>query len=342
MNQAQLTAQENQLSAANNQTLQQGQSMVNTDLSNASNYGNQFNTAQSQANQANANLQNYTQQMQGAYDPNTGVGNAESMYNYNLNQGEQNQGFDPRSLATATQNLTQTQNALNNVNNASQSSTGGYGLSGSQLGQYYGSLSQPLQQAAQSQNTSVGNLQQLYQNALQQGQQATTLGVSGEQATSSNLNQVYQNAQAQAAQFAQQMQFYSQLASTQGGLNSQQEAAYGNTVAGYQQAQAAMVAAQGAAAASYAAANQSNSVAALNNQALNAKNAKGSTPATSAPKSTPQNAVQTLQNDFGNAASGIGSFLGSAGNALGTVAKNVGSYETQPITNPLGYLKSLL
>lgn len=224
-------ALENQALAQGKAAAAQGQQMLSSDQSNASNYQNQYNSATAQASQQNQDLQNYTNYMQNA-------GNPLNLYNQGISQAEQSQGFDPKSLAAATQNLTQVQNQLQNVNNAANSSTGGYGLSGSQLGAYYGSLSQPLQQAASAQNTSVGNLQQLYQNALTQGQQGATLGFQGEQQVSSNLNQVYQNTLAQANQYLQQMQFYSQLASTQGGLNAQQQATYNSIAQGYAQTKA--------------------------------------------------------------------------------------------------------
>ena len=95
-----------------------------------------------------------------------------------------------------------------------------------------------MQQAAQAQNTSVGNLQQLYQNSLTQGQQGAALGFQGEQQTSQNLNQVYQNNLAQANQYLQQMQYYSGLAQQQGGLNAQQQQAYNSIAQGYAQTKA--------------------------------------------------------------------------------------------------------
>lgn len=295
------------LQAQAQQASAQGQQLLSQDQSQAAQYKGQYDTATQQAQQANQNLQQYTQYMQGA-------GNPLNLYNQGISQAEQAQGFDPKSLATATQNLTQTQNQLQNVANASNSSTGGYGLSGSQLGAYYGSLSQPLQQAAGAQNTAVGNLQQLYQNALTQGQQGAALGFQGEQQTSQNLNAIYQNAQNQASQYMSQMQFFSQLAQQQGGLNAQQQQYYAQSVAGLQQAQAAMTQAQ-------AAANLANTQAAQIQQAINAANKQAavsssiSTPTankSSAPAKNsgggmslntfnPKNVVQSYSNPFGSA-----------------------------------------
>lgn len=221
------------LSSQAAQSAQQGQQLLSQDQSNASQYQGDYSNYQGQADVANQNLQSYTNYMQNA-------GNPLSLYNTGISQAEQSEGFDPTSLATATQNLIKQQNALAAVNSASQSSTGGYGLSGAQLGNYYASQSQPLQGAITAQNNAVGNLQQLYQNALTQGQQGATLGFQGEQQVSGNLNQVYQNAQNQASQALSQMQFYSQLASTQGGLNATNANNYAAAQQAYAQAQQAI------------------------------------------------------------------------------------------------------
>ena len=243
--------------------------MLSSDQSNASNYQGQYNTDTAQAATANQNLSDYTTYMQNA-------GNPLNLYNTGITQGEQAQGFDPKVLAAATGNLTNTENAINQVNQASQSSTGGYGLSGSQLGSYYGSISQPLQQAATAQNTAVGNYQQLYQNALTQGQQGAALGFQGEQQTSSNLNQIYQNAQNQASQALSMVQFFNQLASTQGGLNAQQQQYYAQSVAALQTAQAAMTQAN-------AAAKLASTQAAQIQQAIDAQTKAAAAPQPSAP-----------------------------------------------------------
>lgn len=247
------------VTAQANQAAQQGQQALAQDNSNASTYQEQYGNYQNQADQANQQLKSYTNYMQNA-------GNPQNLYNQQVSQAEQDQGFDPHTLATATQNLTQSQNALNSLNQASQSSTGGYGLSGAQLGGYYASQSQPLSNQVQNQNTAVGNLQQLYQNSLQSGQQGATLGFQGEQLTSQNLNQVYQNSQNQAAQALQQMQFYSQLAQSQGGMNA-------TMAQNYAQAQQAYAAAQQAIAQSGFLLSQTTGQNLTNEQTQNAINA---------------------------------------------------------------------
>ena len=149
-------------------------------------------------------------------------------------------GFDPKALATATQNLTQSQNAQAALNQASQSSTGGYGLSGAQLGSFYQSQAAPLSNQVNAQSTAVGNLTGLANTAQTQANQFAGAGLQGEQVTSKSLNDVFTNAKAQSDQALQNMQFYSQLAQTQGGLNASNQKAYDDARNAYQQGQAAI------------------------------------------------------------------------------------------------------
>lgn len=242
---------------------QQGQQAYNSDIATSQQAGGQYNAEHAQAGQANQNLQSYTDYMKGA-------GSATNLYNQGLQSGNQAQGFDPGSLATATKNLTQSQNAQAALNQASQSSTGGYGLSGAQLGNYYASSATPLASQVGAQSTAVGNLQQLYQNSLTQAKDFAGVGVQGEQATSGALSQVFQNATSQANQSQQQMQFFAQLAQTQGSLNAQQQQAYNAALQSYQQAKLAIAQASQAYAqagllgAQTTAENQANAVGARN------------------------------------------------------------------------------
>jgi hypothetical protein len=224
-----INLQPSQLQQIANQTSAQGQQMYNSDINNANQYQGQYSGYQNQANAANQNLQSYTNYMQNA-------GNPLNLYNQQLQGAFQSQGFNPQTLSTATQNLTQSQNALQNLYQAQQTGTGGYGLTGGQLGNYYSTLTNPLTQQIGAQNNAVGNLQQLYQNALGQAQTGAQLGFQGEQQTSQNLGQIFTNAQTQASQALSQMQFYSQLASTQGNLNAQQAQGYTQALGAYQQA----------------------------------------------------------------------------------------------------------
>lgn len=223
----------NQLAAQANQSAQQGQQQYQSDLATSDTSKGQYNTEHAQAGAANANLQGYTDYMKGA-------GSATNLYTSQLSDAQKSMGFDPHVLATATQNLTQGQNALAALTSASQSSTGGFGLSGAQLGGYYQSQAQPLSQQVNYQSNAVGNLTGLLTASQNQAKDYAGVGVAGEQATSAALNQVFQNAQAQSAQSLQNMQYYSQLAQTQGSLNAQEQQAYSAAQNLYQQSKLAI------------------------------------------------------------------------------------------------------
>lgn len=222
-----------QLAAQANQAAQQGQQQYQHDIATSNTSQGQYNNEHSQAGAANANLQGYTDYMKGA-------GSATNLYSTGLSDAQKSMGFDPHVLATATQNLTQGQNALASLTNASQSSTGGYGLSGAQLGGYYQSQAQPLSQQVNYQSNAVGNLTGLMTASQNQAKDYAGVGVQGEQATAAGLNQVFQNAQAQSAQSLQNMQYYSQLAQTQGSLNAQEQQAYSAAQNLYQQSKLAI------------------------------------------------------------------------------------------------------
>lgn len=243
-----------QIAAQANQAAQQGQQQYQGDTASASAASTQNASDRAAATAANANLQGYTGYMQGA-------GSGTNLYNSGLTSAEQAEGFNPNSLATATSNLTKSQNALGALTNASQSSTGGYGLSGAQLGGYYSTAAAPLSSTVGYQSNAVGNLTNLLTAAQTQASQYAGVGVTGEQATSAGLNQVFQNAQTQSAQSLQNLQFYSQLAQTQGQLNAEQTQAYNTALQSYQQAQLA-IAQAGLASSQTAGQNSANAAAA--------------------------------------------------------------------------------
>jgi hypothetical protein len=200
-----------------------------------------YQNTQKQANSAYSNLSNY----------NKGMADPQQLYNQAVSQAQAAQGFDPHTLATATQNLTQSQNALGALNTAAQQGVNGYGLTGAQLAGRYASMTQPLQGVVSAQNNAVGNLQQLYQNSLTQGQQSASLGFQGEQLKSQNYQSLYQNAVGQMQTTGQTLKEIENLQQQQGYLTAQQVSAYQNAYSGYvsaqaaqQQASAAMVQAQ--------------------------------------------------------------------------------------------------
>lgn len=212
------------LSNAYNSAVSNSNSLYNSDVSNEGQYQNQYNTNYGQAQAANQSLQNYTGYMQGA-------GSATNLYNQGQQTAFQQQGFDPSTLATATQNLTQSQNALANMYSAQSAGAGGMGRTQSQLANYYSTLSNPLQQQVSAQGNAVNNLQQLYQNALTNANQYAGVGVQGETATLGGLNQGYQNDLSEQEQAQSMLQFYANLAQNQqnftSGLAPSYSTAYG-------------------------------------------------------------------------------------------------------------------
>lgn len=201
------------------QAATQGNQAYNSDLATSAASKADYGNYQAQANTAQSNLSDYTKYMQGA-------GSGTNLYNTGLAQGEKTAGYNEGQAGQLGQQLAQAQNALQNVNQASQSSTGGYGLSGAQLGNYYATQATPITSAVNSLSNNYGASQQALANATTIGNQYAGAGLQGEAQTSKSLNDTFANAKAQSDQALQNMQFYSQLASTQGGLNASQQQAY--------------------------------------------------------------------------------------------------------------------
>jgi hypothetical protein len=225
--------QPNQLQAQASQAAQQGQQQYNADIAQRNAASSQYGAEHAQAAQANQSLQDYAKYLQGA-------GSGTNLYTSGIQQGNQQYGYDPAAMATASSNLTKAQNAQAGLNAASQSSSGGYGLSGAQLGNYYATQAAPIASAVGAQSNYVGNMLNQAQLGQNFANQYAGAGLQGEQMTSSTLNSVYQNAKAQADQSQQQMQFFSQLAQQQGGLNAQQSQAYATALNAYRQSQLAI------------------------------------------------------------------------------------------------------
>lgn len=232
----------NTLSQSYQQQNAQSQAMTNQDLSNASNYTNQYNTDVGQSQAAQQGVQNQIQYMQGA-------GSGQNVYQQQL--GQLTQQYDPNiqgQLSGANASLFGLNGALNGANQAFQQpgGVGAYGLSAGALGGYEQSVLNPLQQGVSNANTQVGALNNQLGTLMTGANQATTSGVQTEQSALSGLQSQYTNALAQQQQAQSNMQFYSQLASTQQGLTAQQAQAYAQAQAAFTTAAAAAQTAAGA------------------------------------------------------------------------------------------------
>lgn len=218
------------------QSAAQGQQMLSQDQATAANSQNQYNGYAAQTSQANQNLQNYTQYMQGA-------GSGQNVYNNEL--GQLQSQYDPNlqgQLSGANQSLFQLTGAQNAANQQfnNPGGVGQYGLSAAALGGYEQSVMNPLQTGVANANTQVNALNGQLGTLMTGANQATTSQVQGEQTTAQALNSAVTNYQAQASAALQNMQFYSGLASTQGGLNATNAQAYASAQQGYADAQNAL------------------------------------------------------------------------------------------------------
>ena len=245
------SAQIAQAQAQAQQAQQQGNAAQAGYQQQATQYGQQYGQYQQQTDAARQAQQQYGQLLQGA-------GAGQNLYSTALGQAQQQYGFDPRSLATATQNLTQQQNAQAGLQAASQSSTGGYGLSGAQLGNMYSSQAAPLQAQVGSQSNVVGNLTNLANLAQTQAGAQATAGLTSEQTTAGSLKDQVSAAASQMESARQQMQNFETLAQQQGGLTAAQTASYQSIAQTYQSNATAYQSMLGANAAAYAAAGYSN------------------------------------------------------------------------------------
>lgn len=208
-----------------------GQQLQDSFTSSANTSRDQYNDFTNKATEANQNLQSETQYMQGE-------GSGTNVYNAALDKAKTDNGWDPEQLSSANKTLFSLNGALNGAN-AQFSTPGGvgsYGISAPALASYESGILQPLQTGVANANTQVGVLNNEL-GTLQTGAgQSTTAQVQSEQNVVAALTEAAKNYQTQAAASLQNMQFFSNLASQQGGLNAQQQQAYAAAEAAYAQA----------------------------------------------------------------------------------------------------------
>lgn len=223
------------LQAQASQAAQQGQQLLSQDQAQASQSGTQYQNETNEATQANQNLQGEASYMQGA-------GSGQNVYNNELSQLQTQAGYNPSQMADANKTLFSLTGALNSANQQfnQPGGVGAYGMSAPALASYEGSILTPLTTGVNTANTMVGTLNNELGTAETGASQATTSQVQSEQNTVTALTQAVQNYQAQANASLQNMQFYSQLASTQGGLNASEQASYAQASQAYAAAQQAI------------------------------------------------------------------------------------------------------
>lgn len=210
------------------QAAQQGQQLESQDTSQAAQSKTAYTNYSNQANTANQQLQGEASYMQGA-------GSGQNVYNSELGTLENQSGYNPAQMSDANKTLFQLTGAANSAN-ASFNTPGGvgaYGVSAPALASYEGSILNPLNTGVSTANTEVGTLNQELGTLETGAGQATTSQVQSEQNTVTALTNAVAGYQSQATAALQNMQFYSQLASTQGNLNAQEQQSYAQAAQAY-------------------------------------------------------------------------------------------------------------
>lgn len=209
------------LQAQASQAAQQGQQLLSQDQDEAASSKTAATGYQGQAADANTNEQNEATYMQGA-------GSGANVYNTQLASGESAAGYDPTQLAAANKSLFALTGSLNGANSqfGQPGGVGSYGMSAPALASYESSILAPLQTGVSNANTQVGTLNNELGTLQTGANQATTSQVQSEQDTVTALNNAVVNYTALASQALQNMQFYSNLAQQQGGLNASEAQSY--------------------------------------------------------------------------------------------------------------------
>jgi hypothetical protein len=221
------------LAAQASQAATQGQQMLQSDQSQANTSRDQFNNFSGQATAANKAVGDYTDYMKGA-------GAAGNQYNTELTKQSSDLGYDPAQMAAARGNLNQSTGALSAYSDFANTGASKFGLNaGGFAAANAGALGGINNNIASNQGV-VNGLSDLYKTAQTGANQFTGQVVQGEQNTLGGLQQVFSNAANQRDQAGSMMQFFNQLASSQGGLNAQQQQYYGQAQQAYAGATAAL------------------------------------------------------------------------------------------------------
>lgn len=223
------------ITAQASQAAQQGQDLLKQFQGQSATAGGQYTDFTNKATDANKNLETQAAYMRGE-------GSGTNLYEGERTRLQNEGGYNPAQLADANKTLFSLTGALNGANTAfnTPGGVGAYGMSAPALAGYEGSIMQPLQTGVANANTQVGALNSQLQTFETGASQYATAGVQGEQATADALTKAVVNYQTQAAGALQNMQFYSQLAQQQGGLNAQQAQSYATAQQAYASAQQAI------------------------------------------------------------------------------------------------------
>lgn len=309
------------------QSAAQGQQMLNDYRAKAADYSSQYKNYQGQADQANTNVNNYTNYMQNE-------GSAGNQYNTEFDKQKTELGYDPAQMTQARNNLTQAQGAMSAYSDFANSAASKWGMNAGGFAAANAGALGSLNNNIASNQSVVNSLSDLYKTAQTGANQFTGQVIQGEHETLAGLQQVFSNAASQRDSAASMMNFYDDLASKQGGLNAQQQQYYAQAVqayaqASYAQAQAAQIQQQidmaNKAAAQAQAAKTAAAKPPVSAPTPNMSSGGGSNFNATNPSSSWNAFTNTLSNNpsLSNTAKGIGD-LGAAGvSGLGWLGKKI-------------------
>lgn len=208
------------------QAASQGQAAYNSDVSNANNYNSQYQSDVGNTNNAANQVTNYTNYMAGA-------GSAGNQYNSELGTQENELGYDPAQMTAARSNLNQSTGALSAYSDFANTAASKFGMNaGGFAAANSGALSGLNNNIASNQNV-VNGLSTLYGQAQTGANQYAGLQVQGEQNTLAGYQDAYTNAYNTMQSALSMAQFYTQMASTQGVNNAQQQQYYAAATQAY-------------------------------------------------------------------------------------------------------------
>lgn len=292
------------LAAQAAQSAAQGQQQLASYNSQAADANNSYNTYSGQADQANTAVNAYTTGMQGAYDPTTGNGNAGSAYTYELGNQLGQLGYDPAQMTAARNNLNQSNGALSAYSDYANQAASKFGLNAGGFAAANSGALSGLNNNIAAQQGVVNGLSGLYTTAQTGANQFAGQTVQGEQNTLGGLQDVYANAAKSRDTAQSNLQFFSNLAQQQGGLNASQQQAYAAAQAAYASAS------QSLAQATYLASQTAGQN--LQNQANQVKQAQAEAAAqATASKNLTSGQVQTYTNQGMSPAATVGNKTGN-------------------------------
>lgn len=211
----------------------QGQQQLADYKNKATTAQGQYNDFSSQATDANKKVADYTTYMQGE-------GSAGNVYH-----GEQDKqlgalGYDQGQMTNARANLNQATGALSAYSDFANTAASKWGMNAGGFAAANAGALGSLNNNISANQGVVTSLSDLYKTAQTGANQMTGQVIAGQHETLGGLQQVYSNAANQRDAASSMMNFYDDLASKQGGLNAQQQQYYAAAQQAYAQSSAAM------------------------------------------------------------------------------------------------------